>query len=377
MKIIYLRVFLLFSSAYISVNCIYGQLASWNFENVSGPIPSIPILPSALGAGIASGGGSLSGAQNSGSPTTCASPETWATNFWPITTVRNTGSYMSFMVTASAGYRANISGISFILSRSSSSAPSNYYVTVFRWGIETFITSGVVPISGCNNVSGTCNVSGTSGGSLEVRIYLFRQNSAAMTATMRIDNVSLSGTTEVALPVSLGHFSGHCNEQNLPKLTWETHSESKNHGFWVQEARSDLVFNDVFFVAGYGESQSKRQYNWQDFQEKRGLIYYRLKQIDYDGVFAYSKIIPLRCELGELLVTKPDNTSINIFLGNQTGQFEEWSLLHSGGNRIQGGKIDIDYRQIKITCPNIRTGIYILLLSGKRGSVVKKISWVE
>jgi hypothetical protein len=78
-----------------------------------------------------------------------------------------------------------------------------------------------------------------------------------------------------------------------------------------------------------------------------------------------------------LLVTQPDNTSINIFLGNQTGQFEEWSLLHSGGNRIQAGKIDIDYRQIKITCPNIRTGIYILLLSGKRGNVVKKISWVE
>lgn len=377
MKVIYLRVFLLFSSAYIPVNCIYGQLAFWNFENVSGPIPSIPILPSALGVGIASGGGRLSGAQNSGSPTTCASPETWATNFWPITTVRNIGSYMSFMVTASEGYRANISGISFMLSRSSSSAPSDYYVSVFRWGVETFISSGVVPISGCNNFSGSCNISGTSGGSLEVRIYLFRQNSAAMTATMRIDNVSLSGTTEVALPVSLGLFSGHCNEQNLPKLTWETHSESKNHGFWVQEARSDLVFNDVFFVAGYGESQSKRQYNWQNFQEKSGLFYYRLKQIDYDGVVAYSKIIPVSCEQGEILIMQHDNASINIFLGNQTGQFEEWTLLHSGGQRIQAGKIDIDNRQIKITCPNIRTGIYILTLSGKRGNVVKKISWVE
>ena len=377
MKVIYLRVFLLFSSAYIPVNLIYGQLASWNFENVSGPIPSIPILPSALGAGIASGGGSLSGAQNSGSPTTCASPETWATNFWPTATARSTGSYMSFMVTASEGYRANISGISFMLSRSSSSAPSDYYVSVFRWGVETFITSGVVPISGCSNFSGTCNVSGTSGGSLEVRIYLFRQNSAAMAATMRIDNVSILGTTEVALPVSLGLFSGHCNEQNLPKLTWETYSESKNHGFWVQEAYSDLVFNDVFFVTGYGESQSKRQYNWQDFQEKRGLIYYRLKQIDYDGVFAYSKIIPVSCEQGEILITQQDNASISIFLGNQKGQFEEWTLLHSGGNRIQAGKIDIDNPQIKITCPNIRTGIYILLLSGKRGNVVKKISWVE
>lgn len=377
MKVKCLRIFLLFSSAFIAVSPIFGQLASWNFENVSGPIPSIPILPSALGEGIASGGGSLSGAQNSGSPTTCASPETWATNFWPITTARNTGSYMSFIVTASEGYRANITGISFMLSRSSSSAPSDYYVSVFRWGIETFITSGVVPILGCHNFSGSCNISGTSGGSLEVRIYLFRQNSAAMTATMRIDNMSMSGTTEVALPVSLGHFSGNCNEQNVPNLTWETHSESKNHGFWVQQAHSDLIFKDVFFVTGYGESQSKRQYNWRDIQEKRGLIYYRLKQIDYDGVFAYSKIIPISCEQGEILVTQQDNSSINVFFGNQIGQFEEWSLLHWSGHRIQGGKIDIDYRQIKITCPNIRTGLYVLLLSGKRGNIVRKISWVE
>lgn len=377
MRVRYFWIFLLSSLAFIPDTPIFGQLASWNFENVSSPIPRIPILPSALGAGIASGGGSLSGAQNSGSPTTCASPETWATNFWPITTARNTGSYMSFMVTASEGYRANISGISFLLSRSSSSAPSDYYVSVFRWGIETFITSGVVPITGCHNFSGSCNISGTSGGSLEVRIYLFRQNSAAMTATMRIDNVSMLGTTEVALPVSLGHFSGHCNEQNVPNLTWETHSESKNHGFWVQQAHSDLIFKDVFFVTGYGESQSKRQYNWRDIQEKRGLFYYRLKQIDYDGVFAYSKIIPISCEKGEILVTQQDNSSINIFFGNQMGQFEEWSLLHWSGHKIQGGKIDIDYRQIKITCPNIRTGLYVLLLSGKRGNVVRKISWVE
>ena len=145
----------------------------------------------------------------------------------------------------------------------------------------------------------------------------------------------------------------------------------------MQEALSDLVFKDVFFVTGYGESQSKRQYNWQDFREKQGLIYYRLKQIDYDGVFAFSKIIPVSCERGEILITQQDNSSINIFLGNQTGQFEEWSLFHFGGNRIQSGNIDIDNRQIKITCPNIRTGIYILLLLGKKGNVVKKISWVE
>ena len=94
-------------------------------------------------------------------------------------------------------------------------------------------------------------------------------------------------------------------------------------------------------------------------------------------MFAYSKIIPVSCEQGEILITQQDNTSISIFLGNQAGQFEEWTLLHSGGHRIQAGKIDIHHRQIKITCPNIRTGIYILLLTGKKGNVVKKTSWVE
>lgn len=94
-------------------------------------------------------------------------------------------------------------------------------------------------------------------------------------------------------------------------------------------------------------------------------------------MFAYSKIIPISCEQGELLVTQQDNSSINILLGNQTGQFKEWTLYHSGGQRIQGGKIDVDYPQIKIACPNMRTGIYLLSLSGKKGIVVKKISWVE
>ena len=372
----YLFSLLLHLCLHLQVNTLQSQLAAWNFENVTGAIPSIPILPSSIGGGISGGEGRLSGAQNSGSPTTCASPETWATNFWPITSTRNTSSYMSFSVTAGEGYRANITGISFMLSRSSSSAPSDYYVSVFRWGVETFISSGTVPIIGCNNFSGSCNISGTSGGPLEIRIYLFRQNNAAMTATMRIDNVTISGTTEVALPVSLGDFSGNCGNQNNPVLKWETYSENKNHGFWIQQAFSDLIFKDLHFVLGNGESQSRKQYYWEDKEERRGLIYYRLKQIDFDGRIAYSKIVPVSCENGPLLITMENKESITLFLGNQVGQFEEWSLFNLNGTRLQSGKMEALTPQIKIPCPNMRTGYYILLISGKKGYTVKKINWV-
>lgn len=373
----YLFGFILHLCFNLQVKTLQSQLAAWNFENVTGAIPSIPILPSSIGEGISGGEGRLSGAQNNGSPTTCASPETWATNFWPTTSTRNTGYYMSFMVNASEGFRANITGINFMLSRSSSSAPSDFYVSIFRWGVETFISSGIVPITGCNNFSGSCDISGTSGGPLEIRIYLFRQNSAAMAATMRIDNVSISGTTEVALPVTLGNFFGNCKGQNFPVLEWDTYSENKNHGFWIQQAFSDLIFKDIHFVLGNGESQTRKQYIWVDNVERRGLIYYRLKQIDFDGRIAFSKILPVSCENGSMLITMEDKTAITLFLGNQAGQFEEWSLFNLNGTRLQRGKIEVLTPLIKIPCPMMRTGYYILLISGKKGHTVKKINWVE
>jgi hypothetical protein len=371
------RIYLLTAGFFLQTSLLFCQLVSWNFENVTGAIPSIPILPSGTGPGIAGGEGRLSGAQNNGSPTTCASPETWATNFWPTTTTRNTSSYMSFSVTAAEGYRANVTGISFMLSRSSSSAPSEFYVSIFRWGVETFITSGSIPITGCNNFNGSCNISGTSGGALEIRIYLFRQNSAAMAATIRIDNVTISGTTEVALPVSLGDFSGYCNEQNQPGLQWETFSEHHNHGFWVQQSRVNLDFKDLDFIKGQGDSQVRKQYEWHDQTKRRGLNYFRLKQMDYDGRTAYSKIIAVSCENGEIVVSQEDNTTFSVSLGDQTGMYEEWFLYHLDGTKIQTGKIGSMTSIIKITCPNMRTGYYILLLNGKKGSTVRKMNWIE
>ena len=39
----------------LQVKTLYSQLAAWNFENVTGAIPSIPIFPSSIGAGISGG----------------------------------------------------------------------------------------------------------------------------------------------------------------------------------------------------------------------------------------------------------------------------------------------------------------------------------
>ena len=77
------------------------------------------------------------------------------------------------------------------------------------------------------------------------------------------------------------------------------------------------------------------------------------------------------------MITIEDKNAITLFLGNQTGQFEEWSLFSLSGTRLQSGKMETLTPLIKIPCPAMRTGYYILLLSGKKSQIVKKINWVE
>jgi hypothetical protein len=102
-----------------------------------------------------------------------------------------------------------------------------------------------------------------------------------------------------------------------------------------------------------------------------------LKQIDFDGSTEYSNIIPISCENGDIVVSQEDDVTLSISLGDQTGWYEEWCLYQLSGINIQTGKINTMATNIRITCPNMRTGYYILLLNGKKDSTVRKINWVE
>jgi len=352
-----------------------SQLASWSFENITSDLPSLPIASSQLGSSIAAASANLSGAQNNGSPPVCSGLETWATNFWPSSSSRSLTSYMAYSITAAQGFRATITGVSFQMSRSSSNAAADYYMTIVRWGAETLIGTGAIPASGCGTISRAAATTGTSGGPLEVRIYLYRANSAALAATVRIDEVVISGSTEVALPVSMGEFMGRCGEDDRVELRWETYSERNNHGFRIQEAGAALVFNDRDFVRGHGDSQERREYLWRDAQQAPGLRYFRLKQLDYDGQSAFSPIIAIPCASGELAVIRQGNRRFSLSLGNQAGQYKRWKLLGMNGETLSTGNLEGKMRSLEIGPLELHPGLYLIVLEAEGKWLVRKILW--
>lgn len=110
--------------------------------------------------------------------------------------------------------------------------------------------------------------------------------------TVGTDNATnASGSTYIyaafgggtVLPVELLYFNAKLENENQALLQWETSSEINNEKFIIQKSYDGVNFFDIGEVVGYGNSFESNTYQFWDADLKQQNIYYRLKQIDFDG----------------------------------------------------------------------------------------------
>src|SRR5690606_16860319 len=92
------------------------------------------------------------------------------------------------------------------------------------------------------------------------------------------------------IPVELTSFAGSTVNGNVV-LNWNTASETNNSGFEIQRSTDRVNFSNIAFVPGFGTTTQPRSYSYTDNSVNNGTYYYRLKQVDYNGAFAYSDIV--------------------------------------------------------------------------------------
>ena len=94
----------------------------------------------------------------------------------------------------------------------------------------------------------------------------------------------------IATPVELAFFSGYFDGEDV-NLYWHTATEVNNLGFEIERSADGYNFQKVGFVPGEGTTTLSQYYFYLDSLIIAGIIYYRIKQIDYDGKFEYSNIV--------------------------------------------------------------------------------------
>ncbi len=101
----------------------------------------------------------------------------------------------------------------------------------------------------------------------------------------------ITDTTGVT-PVELVSFSASF-EENAVTLSWSTATELNNQGFEIERSTDKSNWRAIGFKEGKGTTSESHQYSFSD--NLSGItstkLYYRLKQVDYDGTFEYSSIV--------------------------------------------------------------------------------------
>lgn len=98
---------------------------------------------------------------------------------------------------------------------------------------------------------------------------------------------TLGGST---LPVSLLFFkAGKIN--NTVQLQWQTASEQNSDYFNIERSNDGVQFSSLARVAAAGNSHALKNYSSTDNNPLEGINFYRLKEVDLDGKFKFSKIV--------------------------------------------------------------------------------------
>ncbi|MCF8219336.1 MAG: T9SS type A sorting domain-containing protein [Bacteroidales bacterium] len=101
------------------------------------------------------------------------------------------------------------------------------------------------------------------------------------------DNLTiLLASDQEPYPVSLISFYAESHKKkNI--ISWTTASEINNDYFEIERSISGTDFKPIGIVNGHGTSNSVIDYEFRDHSPPREVVYYKLKQVDYDGTFEY------------------------------------------------------------------------------------------
>lgn len=131
-----------------------------------------------------------------------------------------------------------------------------------------------------------------------------------------------SGTSCAPLPIELMWFDAYMNGTTV-NIEWSTATETNCDYFTVERSINGIDWDSIAQVDGNGTTSTYHYYSTADLTAPFGYIYYRLKQVDYNGQF---EIFPIKS------VYKPFKERnivmmVNI-LGQQINDLNEFTGLY-------------------------------------------------
>jgi hypothetical protein len=173
--------------------------------------------------------------------------------------------------------------------------------------------------------------------------------------------VGPSAGLSTALPVKLVNFSAE-REGNITTLVWSTSEESNSDYFDVQRSEDGKEWEKLKTIAAKGESSVEAHYSTVDENPMSGSNFYRLKMVDKDGSFAFSKIRSVEFDLktGYTLFPNPVSDKLNFKSTEDWNSVASIKIYNAQGVEVYTSPL-VPVKEVDVK--NLPSGTYVVKLS--------------
>lgn len=181
----------------------------------------------------------------------------------------------------------------------------------------------------------------------------------------------------IPLPIKLIEFNADYSTEKV-LLNWITASEINNDYFEIERSSDANNWEHIAKINGAGNSNQTINYIYVDINPlNTNTSYYRLKQVDYNGNFSYSIIIPVKQNIindsNPIIIYNPFSQSIKIEFTYSDNVSMQLYLFDSFGSLIKSLQKPIikGINQINIPSSQLHKGIYFIKTTLSDGNVIK------
>ncbi|MEM8886529.1 MAG: CshA/CshB family fibrillar adhesin-related protein [Bacteroidota bacterium] len=181
---------------------------------------------------------------------------------------------------------------------------------------------------------------------------------------------------QVFFPVEWLSFDARWME-TYSMLSWSTAQEINSSHFQIQRrSKGQRLFETIGSVEAAGNSQDVQQYEFRDLMHNKKprdtRFFYRIKQIDIDGAYDYSKVVELSLRASPLKLKAYPNPAIDFVNVEVRGGNEstyELRILNTAGTEVYKERIEnpgVINKRINIQ--DFPAGTYVISIETETGS---------
>ncbi len=329
-----------------------AQIVAWNFDATDNTALAPTTLSNNLtesnisfGSGVTnlgnqSPGGGCGQAYTSDGYTTSASP--------------GIDDYWEFTLTP-VGSTMDITTIDFV-ARRGNNGPDDFSIRYSIDGYASDIGSGTGIANNTCSTSSIAITMAATGVPVTFRVYFF--NASNTNGNLRLDNLSVSG---VLLPITLTSFEAKPTATTAI-LNFTTASERDNAYFSIERSNDGATFSEIGRVTGSGTTIEKQDYIYTDAQPFKGINYYRLKQVDFDGKFTFSNVVNVKFgKAGTVVIfPTPASETVTVRLKESLATDAPWQIMDMTGRILSEGIFAAEQLDYSIPVSTFTQGAYVL-----------------